>query len=81
MMPRYQRGNLKPYVKEEQTMPWQKDKQWSTKHYTGNYRLGNMDLTNNGVNSGTPEGLAVPPPLVPRYRNRIEEIILTKTLL
>ena len=34
---RYQRGNQKPYIKEEQTTQWpkekvQKDKQWSTKH-------------------------------------------------
>jgi hypothetical protein len=34
---RYQRGNQKPYIDEEQTTQWQKeraqkDKQWSTKH-------------------------------------------------
>jgi len=36
---RYQRGNQKPYIEEEQTTQWpkekgQKDKQRSTKHYT-----------------------------------------------
>jgi hypothetical protein len=34
---RYQRGNQNPYIEEEQTTQWlkekvQKDKQWSTKH-------------------------------------------------
>ena len=36
---RYQRGNQNPYIEEEQTTQWpkekvQKDKQRSTKHYT-----------------------------------------------
>jgi len=38
---RYQRGNQNPYIEEEQTTQWpkekvQKDKQRSTKHYTEN---------------------------------------------
>jgi len=36
---RYQRGNQNPYIEEEETTQWpkekgQKDKQWSIKHYT-----------------------------------------------
>ena len=38
------------------------NKQWSTKHYTENYLLSNMNTT--GVNSGAPEGQAVPVSLV-----------------
>ena len=38
---RYQRGNQIPYIQEEQTTQWSKEKvqqykQWSTKHYTEN---------------------------------------------
>ena len=42
----YQSGSQKPYIEDRQTMQWlngkgQKDKQWSIKHYTENYRLNN----------------------------------------
>ena len=41
---RYQRGNQKSYI-EWQTIQWpkKKDKQWSTKHYTENYRSSNKN--------------------------------------
>jgi len=40
-------------MEEEQTMQWpkdngQKDKQWSTKHYTENYRSSNTNPTKTG---------------------------------
>ena len=64
---RYQRGNHNPYI-EEQTTQWpkekvQKDKQRFTKHtYKTKDRVTRTPLK-LGVNSGAPEGLAVPAPL------------------
>ena len=58
---RYQRGNQNPYIEEEQTTQWpkekvQKDKQRSTKHtYTIKDRATRTPLK-PGVNSGAPEG-------------------------
>jgi hypothetical protein len=66
---RYQRGNQNPYIEEEQTTEWptekvQKDKQRSTKHtYKTKDRVTRTTLK-PGVNSGLPEGWAVPAPLV-----------------
>ena len=42
----------------------QKDKQWSTKHYTENYKSSNTNQLKPDVNSGTPEGYSVPAPPV-----------------
>ena len=41
-------GDQKSYIKG-QTMQWsrEKDKYWSTKHYTENKRLSNMNITKN----------------------------------
>jgi hypothetical protein len=58
---RYQRGNQNPYIEEEQTTQWpkekvQKDKQRSTKHtYKTKDRVTRTPLK-PGVNSGAPEG-------------------------
>jgi len=59
---RYQRGNQNPYIEEEQTTQWpkekvQKDKQRSTKHkiYKTKDRVTRTPLK-TGVNSGAPEG-------------------------
>jgi hypothetical protein len=55
------RGNQNPYIKEEQTTQWpkeklQKDKQRSTKHiYKTKDRVTRTPLK-TGVNSGAPEG-------------------------
>jgi hypothetical protein len=48
-------------IYEGQTIPKeeQQNKQWSTKHYTDNYRSNKK-----GVNQGAPEGLSSPAPLV-----------------
>jgi hypothetical protein len=55
-------GNQKSFI-EEQTMQWpkkwQKDKQWSTKHYTDNLKLSNKKPTKTQV-----EWLPVSAPLV-----------------
>ena len=54
-------GNQNPYIEEEQTTQWpkekvQKDKQWSTKHtYKTKDRVARTELK-PGVNSGAPEG-------------------------
>jgi hypothetical protein len=62
---RYQRRNQNPYIEEEHTTQWpkekvQKDKQRLTKHtYKTNDRVTRTPLK-TGVNSGAPEGLAVP---------------------
>ena len=51
---RYQKGNQKPYIEEEQTTQWpkekeQKDKQWSTKHtYKTNDRVTRTPLKPGG---------------------------------
>ena len=56
---RYQRGNQNPYIEEELTTQWpkekvQKDKQRSTKH---TYKSKDqVTQTTPGVNSGAPEG-------------------------
>jgi hypothetical protein len=47
---RYQRGNQKLLIKEGHKIQWprekgQKDKQWSTTHYTENLALSYMKLT------------------------------------
>ena len=47
---KYQRGNQNLWIKEGQTIQWpkekiQRDKQWSTKHYTE--RLSNTNTTKN----------------------------------
>ena len=66
---RYLRGNQNPYIEEEQTTHWpkekvQKNKQRSTKHtYKTKDRVTGTPLKPR-VNSGAPEGLAVPAPLV-----------------
>jgi hypothetical protein len=58
---RYQRGNQNPYIEEEQTTQWpkekvQKDKQRSTKHtYKTNDRVTRTRLK-PGMYSGAPEG-------------------------
>jgi hypothetical protein len=58
---RYQRGNQNPYIEEEQTKQWpkekvQKDKQQSTKHtYKTKDRVTRTPLK-MGVNSGASEG-------------------------
>ena len=82
MLPRYQRINRKRRRSE-------KNKQYHGKKTNNDLQNTTQETTDyaartlltTGVNSGTQEGLAVPPLLVPRYRNRTEEIILTKTLL
>jgi len=63
-VPYEERVNQKPYI-EEQTAQWpkekvQKDKQRSTKH---TYKTKDQVTLKTGVNSGSPEGLAVPAPL------------------
>ena len=69
MAKRYQRGNQNPSIEEEQTTQWtkekeQKDKQRSTKHtYKTKDRVKQTPLK-QGVNSGAPEGQAVPAQLV-----------------
>ena len=66
---RYQRGNQNPYIEEEQTTQWpkekiQKDKQRSTKHtYKTKDRVTRTPLKPE-VNSAAPEGWAVIAPLV-----------------
>jgi hypothetical protein len=51
---RYQRGNQNPYIEEEQTTQWpkekaQKDKQWSTKHtYKTKDRITRAPLKTRG---------------------------------
>jgi hypothetical protein len=61
---RYQRGNHNPYIEEEQTTQWprekgQKNKQRSSKYtYKTKDRVTRTPLT-TGVNSGAPEGWAV----------------------
>ena len=66
---RYQRGHQNPYIEEEQTTQWpkekvQKDKQRSTKHiYKTKCRTTRTQLK-LGMNSGAPEGWAIPAPLV-----------------
>jgi hypothetical protein len=63
------RGNQNPYIEEEQTTQWpkekvQKDKQRSTKHtYKTKDRVTRTPLK-TGLNPGAPEGWAVPAPLV-----------------
>jgi hypothetical protein len=58
---RYQRGNQNPYIEEEQTTQWpkekvQKNKQRSTKHtYKTKDRVTRIPLK-TGENSGAPEG-------------------------
>ena len=58
---RYQRGNQNPYIEEEQTTQWpkekvQKDKQRSTKHtYITKDRVTRTPLKTGG-DSGAPEG-------------------------
>ena len=58
---KYQRGNQNPYIKEEQTKQWpkekvQKDKQRSTKYkYKTKDRVTRTPLK-TGVNSCAPEG-------------------------
>ena len=66
---RYQGGNQNPYIKEEQTTQWpkekaQKDKQQSTKHTYKTKDRATRTPLKPGVNSGAPEGLEVPAPLV-----------------
>ena len=66
---RYQKGNQNPYFEEEQTTQWpkekgQKDTPRSTKHTHKTKDRVTQTPLNTGVNSGAPEGLAVP---VPRY--------------
>jgi hypothetical protein len=64
---RYQRGNQNPYIEEEQTTQWQKervqrDKQRSTKH---TYKAKDWVIRTTiktDLNSGAPEGWAVPVP-------------------
>ena len=62
-------GNQNLYIEEEQTTQWtkekrQKDKQRSTKHtYKTKDQVTRTPLK-SGVNSGAPEELAVPAPLV-----------------
>ena len=68
---RYQRSNQNPYIEDEQTTQWpkekvQKDKQCSTKH-TSTYKTKDRVtriLPRTGVISVAPEGWAVPAPLV-----------------
>jgi len=55
---RYQRGNQNPYIEEEQTTQWpkekvQKDKQPSTKH---THKTKDRVTQTPGVNLGAPEG-------------------------
>ena len=61
---RYQRGNQNPYI-EERTTQWlnekvQKDKQRSTKHTHRTKDQVTRTPLKPGVNSGAPEGIAVP---------------------
>ena len=59
---RYQRGNHNPYIEEEQTTQWpkekeQKDKQRSTKHtYKTKDRVTRTPQKKLGMNSCAPEG-------------------------
>jgi hypothetical protein len=59
---RYQRGNQIPYIEEEQTTQWpkekeQKDKQRSTKHtHRTKDRVTRTPLKTGGWPSGAPEG-------------------------
>ena len=65
---RYQRGNQNPYIEEEQATQWpkvkvQKDKQRSTKPtYKTKDRVTQTSIK-TGVNTGVPQGYAVPAPL------------------
>jgi hypothetical protein len=64
---RYQRGNQNPYIEEEQTTQWQKervqkDKQWSTKHTHKAKDWVIRTTIKTDLNSGAPEGWAVPVP-------------------
>ena len=66
---RYQRGNQNPYIEEEQTKQWskekvQKDKQRSTKHAHKTTDRVTRTPLKTGVDSGAPEGWTVPVPLV-----------------
>ena len=66
---RYQRGNQNPYIEEEQTTQWpkekvQKDKQRSTKHTHKPKDRVTRTPVKPRVNLGAPEELAVPAPLV-----------------
>ena len=63
------KGNQNPRIAEEQTTQWpkekgQKDKQRSTKHTHKTKDRVTQTPLKPGVNSGAPEGLAVPAPLV-----------------
>jgi len=64
-----QRDNQNPYIEEEHTTQWpkekvQKDKQRSTRHtYKTKDRITRTPLK-PGMNSDAPEGYAVPAPLV-----------------
>jgi hypothetical protein len=58
---RYQRGNQNPYIEEEQTAEWpkekvQKDKQRSTKHANKTKDRVTRTPLKTEANSGAPEG-------------------------
>jgi len=58
---RYQRGNQNPYIDEEQTPQWpkekvQKDKQRSTKHAHKTKDRVTRTLPKTGVHASAPEG-------------------------
>jgi hypothetical protein len=56
------------YVETDNTMAKRKsrkDKQWSTKHAHKTQDRVTKNPLKSGVNSGAPEGWAVPAPLVP----------------
>ena len=61
MAKRYQRGSQNPYIEEEQTTQWpkekgQKDKQRSTKHTYKTKDRVTRTPQKPGVNAGAPEG-------------------------
>ena len=66
---RYQRGNQNPHIDEEQTTQWPKEKVQMDEQRPTKYTLKTKDRETRvplkpGVNSGVPEELAVPAPLV-----------------
>ena len=66
---RYRSGNQNPYIEKKQTTQWpnekaQKDKQRSTNHIHKTKDRVTRTPQKPGVNSSTPEGWAVPVPLV-----------------
>jgi len=65
----YQRGNQNPYIEEEQTTQWPKEKAQKDKQRSTKYTLKTKDrVTRTPLKTGcAPKGQAVPAPLVPPF--------------